>query len=459
MKNTNTYNIPLPQGKTAIWFRNGSTQDIINSVNRAAVEPITAAECTQLAAKLCGNTVEATSRNIYKYLRTLNYKEDEPGKQYIPTLGQIIHKRGRTDCKGMSLITAGVLQNLNIPYYRRYARYPNPETGSHNTEVTHVYTVVPTGPDTYICIDGTLSQFIEAPGALEVFDYKDNVAASINGVGQNPFYPGYEHNPVLQVLPTGGSRNLKNRPSLLVIELKKRYDAYADSISSRPSMIGKWKWTPGKDIKDWVNNTSKYSVSEINQNILNAAQNLPAREAMKLVIENNVLGTASVLAYCKLKDKNAYEKILTTWYVYGGDPQNFDNAVSSGKTKSPRQVAPAVLNRIPKITNYIEKANTIYYDKLAGIGVAAVDDATVATAAVQSVPIWLQVLTILGSAGVLTAVSNKYIGPGDGTGTGTGTGTGNNGNGGFVPEESFLKKNAVPLTLGAGAVAAILYFI
>jgi len=314
MTNTNNYNIPLPQGKTTVWFRNGSTQDIINSVNRAAVEPITASECTQLAAKLCGNTVEATSRNIYKYLRTLNYKEDEPGKQYIPTLGQIIHKRGRTDCKGMSLITAGILQNLNIPYYRRYARYPNPETGSHNTEVTHVYTVVPTGPNTYICIDGTLSQFIEAPGAIEVFDYKDNCRdampcvfdnGNINGVGQNPFYPGYEHNPVLQPLSFRGTRNLKNRPSLLVIELKKRYDAYADSINSRPSMIG--KWTPFRDIKNWANNTSKYSVSEINQNILNAAQNLPAREAMKLVIENNVLtltGSSYILSV-KVEDADA----------------------------------------------------------------------------------------------------------------------------------------------------------
>lgn len=449
--------IPQPNNKRTVWYSNGTTQDIINSVNRAAVEPITATETRNLALQLAGNTLQQTCRNIYNYLRTLNYKEDEIGKQYIPSISQIIHGRKRADCKGYSLITAGILQNLNIPYYRRYARYPDPETGSHNTEATHVYTIVPTGNGSYICIDGTLSTFTEAPGALEVFDFKDDYKpGTINGIGQQPFYPGYDNTIPLYNYATPQAQG---RPSWLVLELKRRYKSYADSIEGRPSMIG--RWTPFKDIKSYVQNVKKYSVAE---NALHAAAainpaTLASREAFKLILNYNVLGMASILAYAYKTNVDAWNKIDSFWYSAGGDTSNLIATINNGKTKVPRQVAPAVLNQFPQIKNLIQKANTIYYDKLAGAAIGVEPTTTTATVS-SAAPPWVVILGILASSGVLAKITDKVLNnPTDGTDfTDTSGGTGTNGGGALPPEKSFIEKNIVPIGLSAVALGTLLFW-
>jgi len=129
-----------------------------------------------------------------------------------------------------------------------------------------------------------------------------------------------------------------------------------------------------------------------------------AREALKQVIKYNVFGVASILAYVAKTNISKYNETLDIWYKFGGDPATFTVFVKEGKTRSPRQVAPAILNKIPKIKGLIEKANNIYYNNLAGLnglGVAVVDDVEVAATSeatlMTSLPIILEIIAAIGT--------------------------------------------------------------
>ena len=304
--------IPQPVGRYEVWNRNGTTRDIMAAVVRADAEPETRTSTTALANKLCGNTLQATCHNIYKYLRTLTYKEDEPGMQIIPTLSQVIYNRHRVDCKGMALITGGILQNLGVNYFIRFARYADPTNGSTNTEVSHVYVVVPTAGGKYFTIDGTIPTFTEPPNALQVYDYKGNTTKPIG-------------------------------------------------INGTPS-IGKWK--PFKDVQrafkefDFAENATHFSA---------AAAQLPLREAFKTLVQYNYFGLASVMNYTKNHYPDQWKKIRQQWFVIGGNPDSLNAFIDKGKTRAPKQVAPALVNNIKGIQKLIDQGNYIYYNKISGI--------------------------------------------------------------------------------------------
>ena len=143
-----------------------------------------------------------------------------------------------------------------------------------------------------------------------------------------------------------------------------------------------------------------------------------AREGLKQIIKYNVLGLASILAYVAKTNSSKYNDILDIWYKFGGDKATFSVFVNEGKTRSPRQIAPALLNKIPQVKGLVEKANSIYYGKLAGLnalnslGVAVVDDAALAATSGVSLTTALPIiLEIIGVIGALIAVIKPMMEP------------------------------------------------
>lgn len=129
-----------------------------------------------------------------------------------------------------------------------------------------------------------------------------------------------------------------------------------------------------------------------------------AREGLKQVIKYNVFGLASLLAYLAKTNYSKYNETLDIWYKYGGDKATFTAFVNEGMSRVPRQVAPALLNRIPQVKGLVEKANSIYYGHLAGLnslGVAVVDDVAIAATSeatvLTSLPIILEIVAAIGA--------------------------------------------------------------
>jgi hypothetical protein len=128
---------------------------------------------------------------------------------------------------------------------------------------------------------------------------------------------------------------------------------------------------------------------------------LPAREGIKQVIKFNILGLATILAYYRRSKPDRYGEILNTWDKFGGDKATFSAFVSEGSSRGIRQVAPALLNRVPKVRNMVKLAYKINSGAISGvksfsykggIGVVGADDAAVGS---TLVPILISALPIL----------------------------------------------------------------
>lgn len=130
---------------------------------------------------------------------------------------------------------------------------------------------------------------------------------------------------------------------------------------------------------------------------------LPQREAIKIVIGNNLLGLATILAYYRRSKADRYEEILKTWDKFGGDKATFSAVVNEGSKKGIRQIAPAVLNRVSKIKNTIKLAYKINSGAISGcktfpapkgIGFAGYDDAAIGGLLLSALPIILEMVSV-----------------------------------------------------------------
>lgn len=126
--------IPPSDGKTTLIHPSGEIQDIVREVLEAHQEFYR--ETDQFAKRIQGNNRKETFKNIWSFLRNeIDYKLDPPGEQFSKSPSRIISD-GFSDCKGYSIFTGSVLENLQIPYFFRFVDF-----APMSKEPTHVYVV------------------------------------------------------------------------------------------------------------------------------------------------------------------------------------------------------------------------------------------------------------------------------------------------------------------------------
>lgn len=141
-----------PLNKHTIVHKDGDTKDIIDTIMMADKEAYKST--INLAKKLKGSSVYESAKNIFGFVFTnIKYKLDPFGKQNIKSPSQTYYT-GFADCKSLSIFSASLLKNLNIPYKYRFASY---KEGSK--EPTHVYIIAIDELGNEIIIDTVWKKF------------------------------------------------------------------------------------------------------------------------------------------------------------------------------------------------------------------------------------------------------------------------------------------------------------
>lgn len=133
--------IPKDTGKKKIMFPDGDTMDIIKSI--LMVDKTAKTHLSSFAHYLKGGTNVETLNNVWQFVKThIKYEVDPWGKQYIRTPSSCFWDK--CDCKGYSIFTKAVLDNLGISCRYRFASYT--KQGNY----THVYIIAKVEGTEYI---------------------------------------------------------------------------------------------------------------------------------------------------------------------------------------------------------------------------------------------------------------------------------------------------------------------
>lgn len=310
--------------------RNYNTRDIIELIKKAL--PLSVEQTKDLAEKFRRPTLEQTTRAIFDFLKTIRYQVDPEGTQVVPLPSKILADN-RTDCKGLSIITHGILSNLGIEHAIRFARYKD----SYNpNEFSHVYTIVPKADGSYITIDAVADQynyeFGNMSGSPLELNFKKQMYTKyhplnkVSGIGlriNNPFK-------WLEDQYNGSG-------------LKKTLSSAQDSVKDKKDQFKNWIKEQAAAAQD----TAKKLIQP-----LKTAAAAPMRAAYLTLLNLNLFGWASLFNYGRmsedeqfdkkldplfaLKSKAAYNAARDKWYEWGGDRTQFDNIVKLGATRKPK---------------------------------------------------------------------------------------------------------------------------
>ena len=164
--------LPPYKGTVTVLKKHQNTDDIIEGILSANNKY--AKDYSQISSFFIGSTPRQTCKNIWKFLKqNVNYKIESENRQTIKTPAAIIAtgKTTGSDCKNLSLFTAGILQDLkrkgiqNIPFVFRFSSYK-----FFNNIPEHVFIVANPGTNNEIWIDAVLNEF----------DYKKNYTYKID---------------------------------------------------------------------------------------------------------------------------------------------------------------------------------------------------------------------------------------------------------------------------------------
>jgi len=142
--------LPPADGRNTTVHRYAVNRNIIETLHNSFLK--SKQQTAKIAQQFKGYTPEETARNIWNYLRTVNYKKDPEALQMVRLPARFV-KDNAGDCKSYSLFAAGVLANLGLPAIFRYASYNN------ETTPTHVYIVTKNKQGQEIIIDGVYKFF------------------------------------------------------------------------------------------------------------------------------------------------------------------------------------------------------------------------------------------------------------------------------------------------------------
>ncbi len=162
------------EGKEVELLASGDVHDTIRLMKRIVSK--TKSQTSKLAAKLKGDSREATCRNVWNFCYNhIQYKKDHPLREQLRTPARTWHDRkAGVDCDCYSIFISSLLTNLSIPHGFRMAAYKG--------DFQHVYVVVPASGskvnaarDSYIVIDPVVNKFnYEQP-----FNKKSDAMASV----------------------------------------------------------------------------------------------------------------------------------------------------------------------------------------------------------------------------------------------------------------------------------------
>lgn len=134
--------------------------------------------------KICqyfkGSNNKQTAYNIWKFLKNnVQYVIESEEKQTIKSPAALLAQK-YCDCKNYSLFTAGILDNLQIPFCYRFASYK-----MWDRQPGHVFVVMYPGTNHEIWIDAVLSEFDYKKSYQYKIDKKPKMAIySISGIGR-----------------------------------------------------------------------------------------------------------------------------------------------------------------------------------------------------------------------------------------------------------------------------------
>jgi len=195
--------LPQYQGKEKILKDQQNTDDIINEILKGHNQY--SSQYKNISSFFIGSTPKKTLNNIWEFLKKeVKYKVEPESKQTIKSPAAIIAtgKTTGSDCKNLSLFTAGCLQSINqsgsqkIPFCFRFTGYK-----FFDTNPQHVFIVAYPGTDHEIWCDAVLNKFdYKKPYTIKIDKKPKNMLVGISGIGAKPkTFAGKILRPVLKV--------------------------------------------------------------------------------------------------------------------------------------------------------------------------------------------------------------------------------------------------------------------
>lgn len=403
-------------------------QNATNSQLQAAIEaviPMATKQMATTAKQYKGKTDIDTCRNIFVFLKGLNYKAD--GNEQQVRLPSALARTRTGDCKSYSVYTSAVLSNLKIPHYLTYTSYnPNDKTP------THVYVTTKNG-----CI-------IDA----------------VYGVFNKEKKPSFKINKPMNISYIAGIKS----PS-------RRIGNVNSGACGIMATEGALEWASRNGIN--LSNAQKIAIAA--QKVLPAA--MIGRAVVRNIIQKNAGGIATSLQAARVAagsqrpgqpDWDRVRKIELNWLNKGGNPNELYESITEGSTKTPTgKKFYQVLQTLSSggsvsAGDYIAAAISALFGKkynpatgaITGTGIMG-EPTTDAAAVVASAPWWqaaIKEITIaLGTAYINRGGANTRAAAGEPTSASPVTpSAGGDSTGG---------KTGIPPILLIGGAAAALYFI
>lgn len=354
-------------GSRSVRSVHGRNVDIINAIHRDSSRAIK--QLADTGKRFFGGSRTETARNIWNYLRSLNYIADPHLRQQIKSPARLATD-GTGDCKSFSLFALGALSANGIPARFRYANYNGSDKPSH------IYVVAQDEQGRDIILDGVYHEFNAEKPPTKFFDYDMNVI-SLNGT--NDTYNGYRMNNPIRSLGDGKFQISDLNPSNIKQALTE-FDENEDMEFMQqllnilpPTMVplgksGRYIWNP----------------FYIPFRVLLIPLFYPGRRLYIAMLEGNYQGISSDFA--KPENQFKFQLFWRFWFLIGGQEEEVINAMNKGKSKPPEKFFEAIVNNFT----------------LGGIYGDPVTASAIAAAAAEVIP-------ILGATSVLLVSGSKLI--------------------------------------------------
>ena len=284
--------------------------------------PQATAQMVNYSKQFAGATEQQTAKKIFDFLKNdLKYVAD--GEQQVIKLPSALMRKKVGDCKSFSLLTASILENLNIPYTFVYASY------NSNPIPAHVYVQTESG----IIIDAVYGIFNKEKKAN--YKYKKNMKvgymAGINGCGCggkcgcNTPMNGYFEDKKAQFQnylreKEAEAKRLRDKAEA---EAKALRDKAIDTAKdARDSVLAK-----GAQLQNFISEEAKDLFQGVKTIGLSGG-----RALFMVMIEMNLDGFATKLS---TGDTSA---LLNEWYKLGGDRTKLAEALRKGASKPEKKI-------------------------------------------------------------------------------------------------------------------------
>lgn len=285
--------------------QNYNTADIMALILKAL--PISVSQTKALAERLRGATQDQTLRNVFKFLKTIKYQVDDSNYQFVPTPQRILTDN-RTDCKGLSIITHGILTNLGIPHGIRFARYKN---SGNPKEFTHVYVIVPTTDGNYITLDavnnGYNQEYGNWSGTPTDYYFNANGAA----IGKVTIISKEKRQKLADTFNDAVDSVEAKAKQARDAAAKAAKDA-ADSIKAKADQLGDWT-------REQLDSLKTVAIA-------------PGRAVISLMVKSNIDGWATKLAARPQSEVKAW------WNNLGGNSTVLFSEISQGQGKAVKNI-------------------------------------------------------------------------------------------------------------------------